>query len=75
MAISTNPGPFSGDTPPHNKNRIRRITFLVGPIKTVSHLDNRSSGSVGAYEKPRNDSSDPDNRQTPERNTYITEES
>jgi len=75
MAISSNPGPFSGDTPPHNRNRIRRITMLVSPVKTVAHLDNRSSGSVGAYEKPRNDSSDPANSQVTERDTYITEES
>ena len=72
MAISSNPGPFSGS--PTNVNRIHRITFLVGSVKTVSHLDNRSSGSVGAYEKPRNDSSDPDNIQVVRRNRFITEE-
>ncbi len=72
MAISSNPGPFDGS--PTKVNRIHRITFLVGPTKTVSHLDNRSSGSVGAYEKPRNDSSDPDNIHVTPRSRYITEE-
>lgn len=74
MAIASNPGPFDGEVG-GNRNRIRRITFLVGPAKTVSHLDNRSSGSVGAYEKTRDDSSDPANIHVTERATYITEES
>ncbi len=73
MAISINPGPFDGDTT-GDVNRIRRITFMVGPVKTVAHLDNRSSGSVAAYEKVRNDSSDPANIQVPKRVTYIDEE-
>lgn len=73
MAISTNPGPFDGDVT-GDVNRVRRITFMVGPVKTVAHLDNRASGSVGAYEKVRADSSDPENIQVPERNTYIDEE-
>lgn len=72
MAISSNPGPFQGS--PTNVNRIHRITFLVGPTKTVSHLDNRSSGSIGAFEKTRNDSSDPDNIHVTPRNRHITEE-
>lgn len=75
MAIATNPGPFAGDTPPYNNNRIRRITFLVGPVKTVAHVDNRGSGSKGAYDKARDDSSDPANIQVTERDRYITEES
>ena len=74
MAIASNPGPFVNDTPPHNRNRIRRITFLVGPTKTVSHLDNRASGSVGAYEKVRDDSLDPANIHVTERDTFIDEE-
>jgi len=75
MAISTNPGPFAGDTPPYNNNRIRRITFMIGSVKTAAHLDHVRSGSIAGYEKVRNDSSDPDNIRVPERNTYITEES
>lgn len=71
MAISDAPlaGSPSGDV-----NRIRRITFLVGPLKTVSHLDNRASGSVGAYEKVRDDSTDPANIHVVERDTFIDEE-
>ncbi len=72
MTIASNPGPFSGG--PTNVNRIRRITFLVGSVKTVSHLDNRSSGSVGAYEKTRDDSSDPNNIHVVKRDRFITEE-
>lgn len=71
MAISN--APLSG-SPSGDVNRIRRITFLVGPVKTVSHIDNRASGSVGAYEKVRDDSSDPANIQVTERDTYIDEE-
>lgn len=73
MAISINPGPFDG-VASGDVNRIRRITFLVGPVKTVAHLDNRSSGSVAGYEKVRNDSSDPANIQVAEKITYIDEE-
>ena len=71
MAISNAPlaGSPSGDV-----NRIRRITFLVGPVKTVSHLDNRSSGSVAAYEKVRDDSTDPSNIQVTPRDRFIDEE-
>lgn len=73
MAIASNPGPFDG-VPSGDVNRIRRITFLVGPVKTVSHLDNRASGSKGAYEKVRDDSSDPANIHVTERDTFIDEE-
>jgi hypothetical protein len=74
MAIASNPGPFSGDTQPYDRNRIRRITFLVGPTKTVAHVDNRGSGSKGGYEKARDDSQDPANIHVTERARYITEE-
>ncbi len=73
MAISTNPGPLDGSAS-GDVNRIRRITFVVGSVKTVSHLDNRSSGSVAAYEKVRNDSSDPANIQFTPRDRFIDEE-
>lgn len=73
MAIASNPGPFANSSS-GNVNRIRRITFMVGSVKTVSHLDNRSSGNVGAFEKTRNDSSDPANIQVVKRNRFITEE-
>jgi len=73
MAIASTPGPFDGEVG-GNRNRIRRITFMVSPIKTVSHLDNRSSGSVGAYGKTRSDSSDPANIHVTPRDRYITEE-
>ncbi len=71
MAISD--APLSG-SPSGDVNRIRRITFLVGPVKTVSHLDNRSSGSVAAYEKVRDDSTDPANIQVVKRDRFIDEE-
>ena len=70
MAISN--APFAGDT--GDKNRIQRITFLVGPTKTVSHVDHRGSGSKGPYEKVRDDSTDPANIHVFERDTYIDEE-
>lgn len=73
MAIASNPGPFDG-VASGDVNRIRRITFMVGPLKTVSHLDNRASGSVGAYEKVRDDSIDPANIHVVERDTFIDEE-
>jgi hypothetical protein len=73
MAIASNPGPFANEAS-GDVNRIRRITFLVGPTKTVSHLDNQASGSKGPYEKVRDDSSDPANIQVTERDTFITEE-
>lgn len=74
MAIASNPGPFAGETG-GDRNRIRRITFLVGPTKTVAHVDNRGSGSKAGYEKARDDSQDPANIQVTERDRYITEES
>jgi hypothetical protein len=73
MAISSNPGPFDGQTNP-DLNRIRRITFCVGSVKTAAHVV-LPTGSKGRYDKVRNDSSDPNNISVPERNTYITEES
>ncbi|MEE8114364.1 MAG: hypothetical protein V3T23_08405 [Nitrososphaerales archaeon] len=74
MAIATNPGPFSGDGPNPNRNRIRRITISIGGVKTAAHLDHQKSGSVAGYEKVRDDSLDPNNIQTTERSTFITEE-
>lgn len=73
MTIATNPGPFNGETG-GNRNRIRRITFVVGSVKTAAHVVN-PTGSLDRYDAARSDSSDPDNITTPERNTYITEES
>lgn len=73
MAISTNPGPFSGQTN-NDQNRIRRITFCIGSVKTAAHVVH-PTGSRERYDRARNDSLDPNNIQTTERNTYITEES
>jgi len=73
MAISSNPGPFDGETG-GDRNRIRRITFLVGPTKTVAHVDHRGSGSVPGYGKARNDSQDPANIHVAPRDRYIDEE-
>lgn len=73
MAIASNPGPFDG-VASGNVNRVRRITFLVGSSKTVSHVDNHKSGSVEPYGKVRDDSSDPANIQVTERDAYIDEE-
>lgn len=71
MAISQQP--FSGSAQ-GNVNRANRITFLVSPIKTVSHVVH-PTGSKGRYDKVRDDSTDPNNVQVVERNDYITEES
>jgi hypothetical protein len=72
MAIASNPGPFNGETN-YKQNRIRRITFCIGSVKTASHVVN-PTGSRSRYDRARDDSSDPGNIQTTERNTYITEE-
>lgn len=71
MAISQ--VPFSGSAQ-GDVNRVHRITMLVGPLKTVAHVVH-PTGSKERYEKVRDDSTDPDNIQVVERNTYITEES
>jgi len=73
MTIASSPGPFDGEVG-GNRNRIHRITFMVSSIKTVSHLDNRSSGSVAGYAKTRSDSSDPANIHVTTRDRFITEE-
>lgn len=73
MAIASNPGPFDGVTV-GDVNRIRRITFSIGGVKTAAHVDNRGSGSKAAYERARDDSSDPDNIHFTERDRYIDEE-
>lgn len=73
MAISSNPGPFDG-VASGDVNRIRRITFCIGSIKTAAHVVH-PTGPLARYDRARNDSSDPNNIQTAERNTYITEES
>ena len=72
MAIASNPGPFDGET--GDKNRNQRVTFLVGPVKTVSHLTSTRSGSKAAYEKVRDDSTDPANIQVAPRDRYDDEE-
>ena len=70
MAISQTP---FANSPQGNYNRANRITFLVGPCKTVSHVVN-PTGSLSRYDKARDDSTDPGNIQVVERNDYITEE-
>ena len=55
-------------------NRIRRITFAVGPCKFVAHIDNKKSGSKAPYEAARDPHIDATNVQTPKRETYKTEE-
>lgn len=72
MAIASNPGPFDGET--GDKNRIQRITFMVGSTKTVSYVDHRGSGSKKGYEKVRDDSQDPANIHVAPRDRYIDEE-
>jgi hypothetical protein len=57
-----------------SNNRIRRITFMVGPTRTAAHLDNKSSGSKEAYDAVRDATLDPDNVQVVKRETYKTEE-
>lgn len=66
--------PFSGDSPPHDRNRARRITFMVGPTKTAAHVVN-PTGSLGRYNAARSDSLDPENIHVKKRDDYITEES
>ena len=66
-------GPFENDNL-GNVNRIRRITFLVGPTKTASHVVN-PTGSKERYDKARDDSQDSNNVHFTPRDRYITEES
>ena len=67
-------GPFENDNKPGpNTNRIRRITFNIGSVKTASHVV-EPTGSLDRYDAARDDSLDPNNIVTPERNRYITEE-
>ena len=73
MPIASNPGPFDGAAS-GDVNRIRRITFCIGSVKTAAHVDNRGSGSKAAYDRARDDSSDPNNIQTKKRDRYIDEE-
>jgi len=70
MAISNQPFANSASG---NVNRVRRITFLVGPTKTVSHVT-EPTGSLDRYDKTRDDSTDPDNIHVKKRDSYITEE-
>lgn len=70
MAISD--APFNNE-PSRDNNRVRRITFCIGSVKTAAHVTH-PTGSKERYEKVRDDSSDPKNVQTPLRDDYITEE-
>ena len=71
MAISQTP--FSG-SPQGDYNRVRRVTFMVGPTKTASHVV-EPTGSKARYDAARDESSDPKNIQVFKRDAYITEES
>ena len=73
MTIARNPGPFDGQTPNPNRNRIHRITFSIGGVKTAAHVVD-PTGSLERYDAARSDSSDPDNIQAPIRKTFITEQ-
>jgi hypothetical protein len=55
-------------------NRIRRITFAVGPTKTVAHLDNNPSGSKDGYDEVRDPTQDAENVHFKPRDRYIDEE-
>jgi len=73
MATSLNPGPFDGQTPNPNRNRINRITFSIGGVKTAAHVVD-PTGSLERYDRARNDSVDPAEVQAPIRKTFITEQ-
>lgn len=64
--------PFS-NSPIGNYNRIRRITFMVGPTKTAAHVVT-PTGSLDRYDAARPDSTDPQNVQVAPRDRYVTEE-
>ena len=64
--------PFEND-PIGNLNRINRITFTIGAVKTASHVVH-VTGSKDRYEKVRDDSLDAKNIHHAPRNRYITEE-
>ena len=64
--------PFSS-SPIGNVNRVRRVTFMVGAVKTASHVV-EPTGSKARYDAARPDSTDPQNIQVFDRNDYITEE-
>ena len=70
MTISNSP--FANSTQ-GDVNRVRRITMLVGPTKTVAHVVH-PTGSKGRYDKARDDSTDPKNIHVAPSPDYITEE-
>lgn len=55
-------------------NRINRITFCIGAVKTAAHVVH-VTGTKQRYDSVRTDSVDPDNVTTPLRDRYKTEES
>lgn len=54
-------------------NRANRITFCIGSVKTASHVVH-PTGTKKRYDAVREDTVDPNNISTPQREDYITEE-
>ncbi len=58
-----------------SNNRVDRVTFCIGSVKTASHLPSYRSGNKKAFESVRTDSIDPENISKPLENRYVTKES
>ena len=55
-------------------NRINRITFCIGAVKTAAHVVH-PTGTKQRYDSVRTDTVDPENIQVAPRDRYKTEES
>jgi hypothetical protein len=55
-------------------NRVDRVTFCIGAVKTACHLPSYRSGTKQAFEAVRTDSLDPENISKPLENRYVTKE-
>ena len=57
-----------------SNNRVDRVTFCIGAVKTACHLPSYRSGTVQAFEKCRDDAIDPENISKPLEDRYVTKE-
>lgn len=58
-----------------SNNRVDRVTFCIGSVKTACHLPSYRSGTKQAFEAVREDKIDNENVSKPLENRYVTKES
>jgi len=56
-------------------NRVDRVTFCIGAVKTACHLPSYRSGADPGFTKVRTDAIDNENVSKPLENRYVTKES